>query len=104
MGAVLRCDFFFVLASRHYLHLHLSVTDPFILLKMFTNIKKLLVVLFMVAPLFLLAQPGPPAGGSPPCGAPFGPSCPIDGGISLLIAAGLAFGGKKAYDVSRKDA
>jgi hypothetical protein len=46
------------------------------------------------------AQPGPPAGGEPPCGEPFGPPCPIDG-VSLLIAAGVALGGKKAYDLRK---
>lgn len=59
-------------------------------------------VLLLTAPIVFYAQPGPPAGGSPPCGPPFGPVCPIDGGVSLLIAAGLTYGGKKAYDVSRK--
>jgi len=48
----------------------------------------------------LLAHPGPPSG--PPCGGPFGPACPIDGGVSILIAAGLAYGGKKSYDMARK--
>ena len=28
---------------------------------------------------------------------------PLDGGISLLIAAGAAFGAKKIYDVRKKD-
>jgi hypothetical protein len=42
---------------------------------------------------------GPPA----PCGGPF-PPCPIplDGGISFLLVAGAAFGGKKAYDWKKK--
>lgn len=48
----------------------------------------------------LFAQPGAPAGGAPPCGEPFGPPCPIDG-VSLLIAAGVALGGKKAYDLKK---
>jgi hypothetical protein len=48
----------------------------------------------------LYAQPGPPAGGAPPCGEPFGPPCPIDG-VSLLVAAGIALGGKKAYDLKK---
>lgn len=61
-------------------------------------------VLLFAVPLLVNAQPGPPAGGSPPCGPPFGPVCPIDGGVSLLVAAGLAFGGKKAYNASRKKA
>ena len=46
------------------------------------------------------SQPGSPSG--PPCGGPFGPACPIDGGVSLLIAAGLAYGGKKSFDLTRK--
>lgn len=54
--------------------------------------------IFFLSPIF--AQPGPPMG--PPCGGPFGPACPIDGGVSLLVAAGLAYGGKKTYDISRK--
>ena len=45
--------------------------------------------------------PGPPMG-PPPC---WPPPCtvPLDGGISLLIAAGIALGGKKFYDFSRKN-
>lgn len=51
----------------------------------------------------LVAQPPPPPPPAP-CGTPFGgPPCPIDGGVSLLIAAGLAYGGKKTYDLSRKN-
>ncbi len=71
---------------------------------MTTVLRKLVLVLLLAMPLCLCAQPGPPAGGSPPCSPPFGPACPIDGGVSLLIAAGLAFGGKKAYDVGHKKA
>ncbi len=29
---------------------------------------------------------------------PLDPLCPIDGGLSLLIAAGIGLGAKKAYD------
>ena len=39
---------------------------------------------------------GPPACWPPPC------AVPIDGGISLLIVAGLALGGKKFYDYKKK--
>lgn len=38
------------------------------------------------------AQPGPPSN-----------PVPLDGGISLLIAAGAAFGAKKIYDIRKKD-
>lgn len=46
---------------------------------------------------------GPPMGppmGPPPC---WPPPCtvPIDGGISILIAAGAALGGKKLYDLRK---
>lgn len=47
-----------------------------------------------------------PGGGLPPGGGPSGgcfpnPCVPIDGGISFLVAAGLAFGGKKLYDARK---
>lgn len=46
-----------------------------------------------------------PGGGTPPGGGPGGcfpnPCVPIDGGISFLVAAGLAFGGKKLYDARK---
>lgn len=38
-------------------------------------------------------------GGQPPCWPP--PCIPIDGGISLLVAAGTLLGGKKALDLRR---
>lgn len=76
-------------------------------------IMKKLIVIFLFTATFLLFLPlaiyaqGPGGGGvngNPPCGGPFGsPACPIDGGISFLIAAGLAFGGKKANDLRKKN-
>jgi hypothetical protein len=42
--------------------------------------------------LVVFAQPGNPNN-----------PVPIDGGISLLIAAGAAFGAKKIYDARKKD-
>ena len=33
---------------------------------------------------------------------PLDPTCPIDGGLSLLIAAGIGIGAKKAYDKKKK--
>jgi hypothetical protein len=64
----------------------------------------LVMALLLAMPLLFSAQPPDPPGGfgPPPCGEPFGAVCPIDGGVSLLIAAGLALGGKKAYDMNRK--
>ncbi len=60
-----------------------------------------LLIFFVLSLSTLQAQPGPPTPGEPPCGGPFGPACPIDGGVSLLIAAGVAYGGKKSYDMAR---
>lgn len=73
--------------------------------------KKFIVFLMLIVGIGissdLKAQPpgGPGGPGNPttdpPCWPP--PCVPIDGGLSLLLAAGLAYGGKKAYDVSREE-
>ena len=39
--------------------------------------------------------------GDPSCD-PLDPDCPIDGGLSLLIAAGIGLGAKKAYQERKK--
>ncbi len=44
--------------------------------------------------------PGPPSG--PPSCWPPPCTIPLDGGISLLIAAGVALGGKKFYNRRKK--
>lgn len=69
-------------------------------------LKSLLIMVALCAlPFLSIAQPpDPPGGSTPTCGDPFGSPCPIDGGVSFLIAAGLALGGKKAYDLGRKKA
>jgi hypothetical protein len=43
----------------------------------------------------------PPGGADPPCWPP--PCIPIDGGLGLLIACGAIYGGKKVYDLSKKN-
>jgi hypothetical protein len=64
-----------------------------------------LIVAFFALPLSTFAQDAPFPGDELECdGPPFAPICPIDGGVSFLIAAGIALGGKKAYDLSRKNA
>jgi hypothetical protein len=48
----------------------------------------------------LKAQPpGPGEGLEPDCANP--PCVPIDGGISLLLVAGAALGGKKLYNIQK---
>jgi hypothetical protein len=65
-------------------------------------LKSCLFVMLLVASSALYAQPagtppgGPSGGSNPPCWPP--PCIPVDGGISVLIAIGAAYGSKKAYD------
>lgn len=52
-----------------------------------------------------MAQPPDPGGGGggsePGCFPP--PCIPIDGGLSWLLLAGAAYGGKKAFDLKNKE-
>jgi hypothetical protein len=61
------------------------------------SFKKLLMMTMMIASATAMwAQLPDPGGGQLPCGGEFGP-CPIplDGGLTLLLASGLALGGAK---------
>lgn len=64
---------------------------------------KTLIILFLVlgAEAFAGPPPPPPTGGKPKCWPP--PCVPIDGGISILIAAGALYGGKKLYNTTKKN-
>ncbi len=57
----------------------------------------MVVIISIVNPLSMSAQPTDPG-----CD-PLDPACPIDGGLSLLIAAGIGLGAKKAYDQKKKN-
>lgn len=52
--------------------------------------------LFLINPMKTNAQL-PDAGCDP-----LDPACPIDGGLSLLIAAGIGIGAKRAYDQKKQ--
>lgn len=59
-----------------------------------------IVLVFLTAPLFLLAQnpPHPNGGNGPGSGnTPVGGGAPIDGGISIMLILGAAYGSKKVY-------
>lgn len=58
-----------------------------------TILSFLLVAIMYCIPLISNAQPDP--GGDP--------DVPIDGGLSLLIAAGVGYVAKKGYDKRKKD-
>ena len=53
-----------------------------------------IVCFLMYVPSVLAQGPDNPGGD---------PDIPIDGGLSLLIAAGVAYGAKKAYDKRKKE-
>ena len=53
-----------------------------------------LLVLFAILPVIVNAQP--------PDDDPGDPDAPIDGGVSLLVAAGIGYGLKKARDNRKK--
>lgn len=63
-------------------------------MKMSTLLNFILVVsiIFIAEKVWSMAPPPPP----PPAAG--GPNVPIDGGIGLLIAAGVGYGAKKYYD------
>jgi len=66
------------------------------------NTKKIIFTFFiiLISNICFAPPPGPPTGG-PGCWSP--PCVPIDGGITLLIAAGAIYGGKKLYSKNKKN-
>lgn len=62
----------------------------------------LILAVFLTAAVCLEAMPPGPPTGPPTC---FPPPCdpiPIDGGLSYILIAGVALGGKKIYDLNKK--
>jgi hypothetical protein len=63
----------------------------------------LMIVLILALPMFGNTQPAPGGGGeggNPD--ATTGGSVPIDGGLSLVLAAGVGYGAKKIRDYNKK--
>jgi len=60
----------------------------------------ILVLVLLGAPAIVLAQPSS-GSAAPGCFPP--PCIPIAGGATLLIVAGLAIGGKKAFDARKNN-
>jgi hypothetical protein len=56
------------------------------------------IALMITAGSFAQETDGDPGGG------PGDPDVPFDGGISLLVAAGVAYGAKKAHEAKKKQA
>lgn len=59
------------------------------------------IYLLLTIGMFLISSPLMAGPGDPGCD-PLDPLCPIDGGLSLLIAAGIGIGAKKAYDQKKE--
>lgn len=57
-------------------------------------IKQAILMFCLVAPLAVWAQPDPPGDD---------PGVPIDGGLSILLAAGVGYGAKKIHDNRKKN-
>jgi hypothetical protein len=71
-------------------------------MKMKTNALILLGVFLLLGSVaFAAFPPPPPPSNGPPCWPP--PCIPIDGGITLLMAAGAAYGAKKLYNSRKKE-
>ena len=66
------------------------------------RIKKYLLTTGVVLLLSLIQPFTGTAQTSDPGCDPLDPTCPIDGGLSLLIAAGIGLGAKKAYNKKKK--
>lgn len=73
----------------------------FYLYQMRIKIIAILIIGLSLSSNLFSAPPPPPSAGKPKCWPP--PCVPIDGGISILMAAGALFGGKKLYDKSKKN-
>ena len=67
-------------------------------MKLKKKIRTLLTVGFLSCALSVVQAQGPGDPGGDP-----DPNIPLDGGLSLLIAAGIGFAAKKAYDTRKKD-
>lgn len=66
-------------------------------------IKHLFLTLLFVGGFMVMDSYAPPTAGTTVSGGGAGcwppPCVPIDGGVGFLLAAGLAFGGKKLFDL-----
>ncbi|MCX6231633.1 MAG: hypothetical protein NTZ33_08815 [Bacteroidetes bacterium] len=71
-------------------------------MKIMKNI--LVIAIITLAPLLTNAQPLPPSGAGHGTGQNQpGNGAPLDGGLSILILLGAAFGSKKIYSLKKKD-
>lgn len=77
----------------------LTTFDRILLYWLMNNPLRLCLLVAMVVLPFAGEVMATGVGGQPPCWPP--PCIPIDGGLSLLVAAGTLLGGKKVLDLRR---
>jgi hypothetical protein len=60
-------------------------------------------VVFFALPMITVADPPPPPGqtGGGPGGGPTPVGAPIDGGLGILVALAIGYGGWKIYRISK---
>ncbi|MBS1762711.1 MAG: hypothetical protein JSR00_07540 [Bacteroidetes bacterium] len=63
-----------------------------------TKLIAAVIALMISVPTGVFAQGDPGDGGCDP----LDPACPIDGGLSLLLAAGIGLGARKAYKAHKE--
>jgi hypothetical protein len=68
--------------------------------RLFERLKLALVIGAITVPVFVMAQPGGTGGGNP--GDPV-EDVPFDGGVTLLVAAGVAYGLKKVHEKKKAE-
>ena len=72
-------------------------------MKTYARIRKLVTVFLLCCACTMVKAQGPGDPGGDPGGGGGTTNVPIDGGLTLLIAAGIGFAAKKSYDKHKKD-
>ena len=65
--------------------------------------KAILTIAIVLGSICLYSQPTPPLGGNAGNSGPVGGGAPIDGGLSILLAMGAAYGASKLYKVKQEE-
>ena len=69
-------------------------------------INLILILIFQLFALSVVAEmtgPSDPGGGPETGDPPLGGGAPIGGGVAIMVAMAAAYGGKKVFDLKRKD-